>query len=177
MRNSAGFSLIEMLVTLSIGAILLSFAGPGFSDMVKNNRRAAAVTQLVVDLQYARSIALERGREVVVCPSASGTNCEPRPQWNSGWLVFLNIDGDQPPVRDPSEPVLRVTQALETGVTLKVNRDAFEFRPYISTTNGTFVFCDDRGPNHGTAVVVSIVGRVRLQKKTMPDGSPLDCLV
>jgi hypothetical protein len=71
--------------------------------------------------------------------------------------------------------VLYVSGALDPGLTLNVNRDAFEFRPFISSTNGTFVVCDSRGAAHATAVIVSIMGRVRMQKKTMPDGTALAC--
>src|SRR5882724_3310499 len=95
MRRSAssGLSLIEMVVTVSVAAILLSVAMPGLRTMIQNNRVAADTNVLVGSLNYARSEALTRGLPVSICASSNGTSCAGSANWAGGWIVFTDDAG------------------------------------------------------------------------------------
>jgi len=79
-----GFTLIELMVTLSILATLITIGMPSFSELLRNNAITAAGNDLYASLQFARSEAVSR--EVVVRVQASGA------QWSDGWNVFYKDD-------------------------------------------------------------------------------------
>ena len=83
-----GLTLIELMITLAIAALLVSVAVPSFVTMVQRNRVATVVNSLVGDLQFARSEAIKRGLPVSLCPSSNGSSCLGTSAWHSGWIVF-----------------------------------------------------------------------------------------
>ena len=100
-----GFTLIELMVTVSVMAIVLGFAIPGFQSVVNGNRLASAANELVASLQTARMEAIRRSRRVVVCASANanaGTNATCASANVDGWITFVdaNSDGDFDKVGD-----------------------------------------------------------------------------
>ncbi len=62
MRNSRGFTLVELMIVVAIAALLLLLAAPSFQDMILMQRLRGINAQLVTDLQFARTEAVARGR-------------------------------------------------------------------------------------------------------------------
>ncbi len=88
-------SLIELLVAITILAILTAMAMPSFLEYVANNRVTAANNGLVTALTLARSEALRRGQTTAVCISENGTSCVGSGHdWARGWIAFIDTDGD-----------------------------------------------------------------------------------
>jgi type IV fimbrial biogenesis protein FimT len=86
--SQKGFSLIELMVTLAVLAIVLGLAAPSFSSMLQDNRALSLGSELQGALQYGRSEAVKRRLNVVVCRSnAAGSACENGADWSGGWLV------------------------------------------------------------------------------------------
>ena len=175
MRNSAGFTLWELLCTLSIAGILLGLAVPSLHAFVLDSRRTADVNGFVLAVQIARSEAIKRGNAVVLCQSFDGLRCgHSEPGYGSGWLVFADHDKTRPPQRSDDEPLIFAYQPTLLG-TIAGNRDYFDFRPTQKrSTNGTLVFCDERGAAAARAVIVSYTGRPRVATVD-PAGKPLVC--
>ena len=129
--------------------------------VVLDSRLVSSVNRVVHGMYVARQEALKYGVEVVMCRSRSGLQCLHAGTWDSGLIVFVNRDRDDPPRVDPGEPVLQVELALSRG-TILANRRAFVFRPWgLRSVNGTLTFCDRRGNASARAVVVSYTGRPR----------------
>lgn len=88
-----GFSLVELLTVIALIAVCLSLAAPSLRDLIQRNRVASEVSTFLGDLKYARSEAMKRGQAVSVCPSSNGTSCLGSNAWQSGWIVFYDVNG------------------------------------------------------------------------------------
>ncbi|MFO6421105.1 GspH/FimT family pseudopilin [Hylemonella sp. W303a] len=104
-----GFTLVELMLALAIGALLASLAAPAYQRFLLQRGVQAAVDALVGDLRYARSEALMRSARVSVCSSRDGAACLTTPDWAAGWIVFADANGDG--VVDAADRVLRVQEA------------------------------------------------------------------
>jgi type IV fimbrial biogenesis protein FimT len=171
----AGFSLLELLVTLSVAGILLGLAAPSFKSILLDSQRTAAVNSFVHSIYLARITAATQGRTVSICRSMDGDTCSNgTANWQHGWIVFVNNDRDEPPMRDANEPILSV-QAAWRGGTVTSNRRSYSFRPYQhAVVNGSMVFCDRRGPTQARAIIINIAGRPRIATRDA-DNRPLRC--
>lgn len=128
-----GFTVLELVITMSIAAILLAIAIPSFSYVTKSNRMSGQINDLLADMQFARAEAVKEGSDVVVCSSANQTSCSGSATWQTGWIVFSDQNRDG--LLEAGEPVLRVVSALSGNDTLqpqdgttsavRFNRDGF----------------------------------------------------
>ena len=89
-RNN-GFTLIELMVTLGVAAILLSVGIPGFNGLIRDNRLTTDYNQFVSALNTARSEAVKRGVGVTTCKrNTAGTDCNNAGNWEDGWIIFTD---------------------------------------------------------------------------------------
>lgn len=159
---SAGFSLYELLLTLLLIALLASVAVSSFATVVANGRIRTEVNALFHAIHLARKESIMRRSVVSICPSANGRNCSATLDWSAGWIMFSNIDRDEPPQVDVNEPVLQVHTA-GPHIRISANRRGFTLRATSKrATNGTLVVCDHLQRVPARALVVSYTGRPRV---------------
>lgn len=91
-RRINGFTLLELMVTVAVVAILATLAFPSFQGTLRSNRVAAFNNEIIGVINLARSEAIRSGNAGVVCASASGTACDG--SWGDGLLAFADPDGD-----------------------------------------------------------------------------------
>ena len=91
--KNAGFTLIELIATVSIATILASIAVPSFSKMIERNRITTGTNELISSLILARSEALKRSINVSLCASNNDTNCNAN-DFSEGWIVFVDCGSD-----------------------------------------------------------------------------------
>jgi len=159
--RGAGFTMIEMMVTVGIAAILASIAIPSFIDFVRLGRLRSQTSDFVASLSFARSEAIRRGNLVTVCASGgSTTQCSSTANWSQGWIVFSDVQDGRVgsgggsigniDTGTPADEVLRTMDALKyTSVSATNVSSWISFRPDGSaiSNNGsvldTLQFCNN----------------------------------
>jgi type IV fimbrial biogenesis protein FimT len=155
-----GFTMIELMVTVSIAAIMMTVAIPSFVELIRNSRLTTQANDFVLSLMYAKSEAIKRNQSVVVCSSADGASCANSVNWEQGWIVYQ--DANQDGAVDSNE-ILQVKNSLTGGNTLRTGtrtRITFRNSGFSLGSNATFNLCDTRGTGNGRTLVLSNQGRV-----------------
>jgi type IV fimbrial biogenesis protein FimT len=106
-----GFTLIELMVTLMVLAILIGIAVPSYRDASLSSRLTAYANDLVASTQLARSEAIKRNSPVRLCASEDGATCAVDVDWNVGWIVITSGDA----VLQRQEPVSAEFRFIEAG--------------------------------------------------------------
>lgn len=104
-------------MALAIAGILAATATPAMQNLVYEQRLTTYVNELFGDLQLARSEAIKRVTQTTLCKSSNGTACSTTSNWQSGWIVFVDSNGNESV--DSGETIIKVHQALESGATLR----------------------------------------------------------
>ena len=173
--SQQGYSLYELLMTVTLTALIFALGIPSFSGTVARSRISVEINALFHAIHVARKESIMRRRVVSICPSGNGTTCEPGRDWSNGWLMFANHDRDQPPQVDPDEPIMQVHQ-VSAGVDIIANRLGFTLRATQKrATNGTIVVCDPGNRAAPKALIISYTGRPRVAFEDTR-GRPYDCL-
>ena len=167
---ATGFTAIELMVVVSIVAILAALAAPSFSPLIENWRVRESAEQLQSTLYYARSEAIKRGGQVLIqkipnntngCTTATGTRA-----WDCGWIVCHDTNGSG--TCTAADPVL---QRVESSAKVHVNRTRGGASIKLNRwglVDGTFLGFNliplDKSVSHpGTrGVCMSSGGRVRI---------------
>jgi type IV fimbrial biogenesis protein FimT len=184
MKHKRGFTLIELIVAVSILSILMGVAAPSLRDLFMNAAITGQANDLLSSLAVARSEAIKRGVRAGVCTSTTGTSCT-NSQWDQGWLVFIDADNDGN--IDAGTQPLRTQGAIEAQNTFTSTGHGtnggggryIEYSPsgtLIGTlANVTFTLCDSRTTAtvgaaaanlKGRRISISSTGRARVERLT-----------
>ncbi len=154
------------MLTVFVAAILLSIAVPSFQTIVENNSLTSQINQFSAALNVARSEAVKRGRRIVLCRSSNANNtCATAGGYEQGWIVFIDNDADGQRDLAPVEELLRVSEGLRQGYSLRgnnnfVNRITFE--PSGSASQpGRVVLCKDNQVKRSRVIIVNFAGYFR----------------
>lgn len=167
MSKSRGFTLIELMITIAVMAILLSLALPSFQQTLRSNRVATTTNELLASLSLARSEAIRNTHGASLCPSADGTSCGT--DWNAGWLVWGDTNDDG--TLDSGETVLRFTKLSPkmTAAGPSSNVVTFDGRGRrASTTGQSIVLAPDQcgGQELKRTLEIGPTGQVKTTRST-----------
>ena len=171
MRNyDKGFTLIELMMGVAILGITMAFAAPSFTNLISNSRISGDANDFINALQLAKAEAAARINPTTICKkNTAGSACVAAGDWQQGWIVFSDIDGDG--IVDAGETVVLNHEALDPrisfGGTAQV-ANSITFRPSGTTSiTGTqvLIVCDDRGfAESAKGILITITGRGGVMK-------------
>lgn len=172
-----GFTLLELLITMAIAALLMTLAVPSMKSIMERNAVSNQVNTFLGSLRYARSEAIKLGAPVVMCRSANPEAASPAcadaaGSWATGWVIFVNRDLDASNVlggASTGDALLRVQPAIpDSGGITSTAAPAvhkFVFRPTgMMTAGGASSFTFDTfslSAERQRKVCVSMQGRAR----------------
>jgi type IV fimbrial biogenesis protein FimT len=190
MKKESGFTLIELMITLIVAAILLTVGVPSLKSFIQNGKVTEARDSLRSALFVARSAAISEKATGCVCPTADAAAvvpaCKNDGNWETGWIAFAEItDASGACVYDGGTDILLKVYdgSNNDSTTFAIRND----NPSINTPNyvrfnsrgapvqqngvaqqGTFSICDDRGvvvdatgKTRARAIILSVAGSTR----------------
>jgi len=179
-RRITGFTMIELITTMSIVAILLGIGVPSFRYITNADRASSEINGLLGDLQFARAQAIRSGQAVSVCSTTNGATCGASNSWRTGWLVFSDtgvqgtIDGTDTILKAQKGFTGTDTLVADNAVTVVTfNRDGFSinlpgpitFALHSAPVNATYTRC----------LSLSIVGAMGTQVAGVATAEAVPC--
>jgi len=166
--RAQGLSLLELLIVVSIIAVLAATALPGFTSLARRHQAQTTANNLFHAIQLAREQAVSVNRRATIRRLAA---------WSDGWEVFIDDDGNG--MRAGNEHLL-LRQDISLPVLIKANAPVSNYVSFTGsgeskTVNGAFlagtltVCSEDK--SEALAIVISRGGRARIDK-----ANPLTCI-
>lgn len=171
-----GFTLVELVVAVSILAVLLTIGVSSFADIGTSMKLTSASNTLLAHIHHARSEAIKRNSRVVLCKSSDGAACAQTGGWEQGWIVFHDANNNA--LREDSEIIIQREPALASELLLTGNSHVSRYLSFAgsgatrkvggSYQMGTLTLCR-RSTQAGEArqIVFNAVGRPRVERATL----------
>jgi len=132
-RGSSGVTLIELMVALTVVAVLLGFGIPSYRDAQVSSRLNALSSSLLASVTLARSEAIKSNTTTTLCVSTDHSTCTGPGDWDLGWVV-LDADGAVLSYQDAAPDGYKVVEASAT--------DTLSFQPIgLGASSAAFTVC------------------------------------
>jgi type IV fimbrial biogenesis protein FimT len=122
--HARGFTLIELMVTIALAAILMAIAAPSFTTFQRNAELTSRINSLLASINTARSEAMKRGRDAVILP-ADGSS------WTSGMIAFVDMNSNR--TFEPATDILvfKNSDVMPSYLSVTATNSANATQPYI----------------------------------------------
>jgi len=158
--HNKGYTLLEIMITMVIAAILLSVAIPGMTAFIKNNKVLAETNGLMTALKTARSEAMTQRVNVIVCNTSDFINC------GSGDNYMAFTDTDSSGAVNGNDIIVYRGSLESNNHSIDYDKCSgcddgimFSSRGTAVNNNGTLTVCDDRGADYARAIIIESIGR------------------
>ncbi len=164
----SGFSLVELMVTVSIVGIVAAIGAPSFQSMINDTRSNSLANEFASSINLARSEAIKRGAQVTVCKSditATNPTCSTSANWQNGWLIF--VDTGTLGTVDNADTRLKVGQPSSSNAAITPDTIFTNYISYLpsgmSNGAGNILICVG---GIARTINISTTGRNRFTKGT-----------
>jgi type IV fimbrial biogenesis protein FimT len=152
-RTYMGVTLIELMFSMGLIALLAGLAAPGFRSGLRAAAVRSATFELALGLQQIRASSIIEARTGLLCLSDSSGNCLSAGSEAAGWRSFIEEGSTRREIGG---------QSLPSGVVLRATRSPIRFfSSSLGASAGTLTICDAQGVARPRAIVISAVGRAR----------------
>jgi type IV fimbrial biogenesis protein FimT len=194
MQRTCGFTLVELMVTIGVAAILVGLAVPSYQNLTRDSYMTTAANDLLVSMQLAHSEAIKRHLAVTVCHSADSYTDDPGcggDAWQDGWIVYVDATEANPDpngVVDDGEQILYNARGFgRHRITAIAAQNAAPLEARITFLGSGYpegdvpggrnlLLCDDRhSDSAGRVLNISQTGRAQVRKPTDLQLQDLSC--
>ena len=167
--RDGGFTLIELIVTLAVAAIVLSVGVPSFRGVIMDNRLVSQSNQIVTSVKMARSAAVRYQRPATVCSSdnfdAAVPTCSADNDWSDGWIVWVDKNRDALTTANEIISVFGPINDASTLSSTTASSFTYDARGFATTPSGNLTMCDSRTSEMGRLIKVNSVGRTNVKRE------------
>jgi type IV fimbrial biogenesis protein FimT len=172
---SRGFTLVELMVTVAVVAILMAIGAPQLRAFLQKQQVAADMESITTAMRQARSEALKRSGRVTVCALSNAAITNPanaqcaaanNADWSNGWMVFIDYSiGGANAFDSASDTILHIEQSVHSRTIRNTSGSIVTYladgQP-LAFSNGTFVISPGTSTNDPLCrtLVLSRQGRV-----------------
>lgn len=150
-KAQSGFTLLELMLVVTIAGVLLGFGVPAMGNFFRNARITGAANDVMAALHFTRSEAIKRRVPVTLCTSADPLNANPVCDASAlltGWVAF--VDPNQNGQRDAAEVVLLQHEPMPATITARSSASPFRITYLLNgfalnVNAAQLVLCDERG--------------------------------
>jgi len=177
-KNLQGFTLLELMITLSIVIILTTIGMPSFMELIRDGRLKSNASDVLTGLNFARSEAITRNIQITV-----RSNNATASDWDNGWNIFTDFNGNGTcddgcdATNTGEDELLKSYGGVPQGFTLRTGGNFTTWMAYLPNgasdasgpnNNDTFRLCGDNASTVSSrSITISLVGRPRVSKGTI----------
>ena len=170
MKTHQGFTLLELLITLSLSALLISLTIPSFTKTIQKHHIDSNMSKMHKFLNYARSYALDQNTDVHICGSNDSVCAK---EWSNTLFIFVDKNNNNEP--DEEEILKKYSFDLELDYIksrLATGSKYTVFKPQGNVSwTGSFIYCpNDNKEENFRRVTWNRVGRSYRGRDTNGDG-------
>ncbi|MDP5031479.1 MAG: GspH/FimT family pseudopilin [Paraglaciecola sp.] len=168
MANQKGVTLIEILISLAIVAIIMTAVAPSIQSILIKNKIASQINELSAVIQFARNNSIDQQISTVVCPSSDYSVCSN--DWDAPKIVFIDIDGNGD--RGSDEELIATTEAISPNNYVTGPANSLMFLPNGEASgNYTLLICHtDKEAEYARQITITLQGRVKMSTDSDRNG-------
>lgn len=174
-KHQQGLTLVELIVTLALGAIVMTMGVPSFSAAIDRYRLTSEVNRFVSNVQLARSEAMKRNQVVSICRSINGSTCGGNADYvyEDGWLLYADSTGRDNNYHSSNDSLIQVADSTAGDVTIRSNTAGNRWLSFSATgmlaenSSAEYRFCVDLQNSNsipGRKLTISLSGQPRLEE-------------
>lgn len=160
MKPQAAFTIVELMVTVAVVAILLVVAIPSMDYMLVSSRITSKTSDFIRTLNYARTEAVTRNTTIQITPRNQEEQVESK-KWSKGWQICCDKD-NQPQIKEYED---EISLGVSSGQANMIRYDAKGKVPEAQSQTLQFTVCSKKHPEiDGRVITIRPIGTINVRR-------------